>query len=94
MLFYIVDMRQQFQVEASVEVVWFQKAEKVRLNKKLYRKDKAVESSLCLKTKVFHCGGGEEQTTKPTFFIFIGETKKNSLCSVIQKKNCTSPGSI
>lgn len=46
MPYYIVDMIQQFQIEVFMETVRVQKAEKVRLNEELCRKD--VESNIYL----------------------------------------------
>lgn len=65
---------QQFQVEASVEAVQFQKAEKVRLNKELHRKDRFVESSLYLwkqRSKVFHCVQEEWNKTNNKIHFWI-----------------------
>lgn len=69
----------QFQVEASVKAVWFQKAEKVGLNEELHRKDIFAESNLYMwkkGSKVFHCGGEKQKEQnkqqKPTLPTSIG----------------------
>lgn len=72
-------MMRQFQVEASVKAVWFQKAEKVGLNEELHRKDIFAESDLFTwkkGSKVFHCWGEKQKEQnkqqKPTLPISIG----------------------
>lgn len=92
MPFYIVGTMQQFQVE----VLWFQKAEKVRLNEELIQKRQICgkQSRPCEnKVKSFIVGVGKNKQQNPHSLSPLARPRKNSLYSVTQKKNWSSTGS-
>lgn len=75
-----------------MEVVWFQKAEKVRLNQELYRKDICVVSSLYLwkqRSKVFHCVGEKKKKNKqqnPHFLSPLARPRKTRFVQWYKRK--------